>query len=186
MTGRKNCALQVPPVVPYKAQGRFPKALYMLYRTKCVLSCSVDRGSAVIFDADSGLCLSYVRILGGPKRNLDHRSFFSLDRYVNEFIQIISKEVHLNSSVRLLSESVDCVRLSSSMPSSLLYLGEINNGIHMYQFTFGPLNFCFRMCLNKNFGGSTDLAKKKRHGSTDLHTPIHPPPPPPYTNNLSS
>ena len=29
--------------------------------------------------------------------------------------------------------------------------------------------------LSKNFGGSTDLAKK-RHGS-DLHTPIHPPPP---------
>ena len=28
--------------------------------------------------------------------------------------------------------------------------------------------------LNKNFGGSTDLAKKK-HGSADLHTPIHPP-----------
>ena len=25
---------------------------------------SVDRGSAVIFDTDSGLCLSYVRILG--------------------------------------------------------------------------------------------------------------------------
>ena len=28
--------------------------------------------------------------------------------------------------------------------------------------------------LNKNFGGSTDLADK-RHGSADLHTPIHPP-----------
>ena len=27
---------------------------------------------------------------------------------------------------------------------------------------------------NKNFGGLTDLAKKK-HGSVDLHTPIHPP-----------
>ena len=46
-------------------------------------------GSAVIFDADSGLCLSYVRTLG-PKQNLDHRVFFSFDRYVNEFIQIIS------------------------------------------------------------------------------------------------
>ena len=29
--------------------------------------------------------------------------------------------------------------------------------------------------LSKTFGGSTDLAKK-RHGSADLHTPIHPPP----------
>ena len=50
---------------------------------------TVDRGSAVIFDADSELCLSCVPILG-PKRNLDHRSFLILSRYVNEFIQIIS------------------------------------------------------------------------------------------------
>ena len=50
---------------------------------------TADRGSALIFEADSGLCPSYVRTLG-PKRNLDHKSFFSLDRYVNEFIQIIS------------------------------------------------------------------------------------------------
>ena len=28
--------------------------------------------------------------------------------------------------------------------------------------------------LNKNFSRSTDLAEK-RHGSPDLHTPIHPP-----------
>ena len=31
--------------------------------------------------------------------------------------------------------------------------------------------------LNKNFGGSTDLAKK-RHGSADLHAPIPLPPHP--------
>ena len=31
---------------------------------------TVDRGSAVIFDVDSGLCLSYVRTKG-PTRNLD-------------------------------------------------------------------------------------------------------------------
>ena len=43
---------------------------------------TADRGSAVIFEADSGLCPSYVRILG-PKRNLDQKSFFSLDRHVN-------------------------------------------------------------------------------------------------------
>ena len=46
---------------------------------------TVDHGSAVIFDVDSGLCLSYVRTKG-PKRNLDHRSFFGLERYINEFI----------------------------------------------------------------------------------------------------
>ena len=28
MTGRKNCALQVPSVVSLKALGNFPKALY--------------------------------------------------------------------------------------------------------------------------------------------------------------
>ena len=38
---------------------------------------TVDHQSAVIFDADSGLRLSYVGILS-PKRNLDHRYFFSL------------------------------------------------------------------------------------------------------------
>ena len=56
---------------------------------------SVDRGSTVIFDADSGLYRSPAWILS-PKRNLDHRSFFSFGRYVNELIQIIifSKEVH--------------------------------------------------------------------------------------------
>ena len=43
----------------------------------------------MIFDADSGMCLSYIWTLG-PKRVMDHRSFFSLDRYVNEFIQILS------------------------------------------------------------------------------------------------
>ena len=42
---------------------------------------TVDRESAVIFDADSGLCLSYVQILS-PKRNLHHRSFFSLGQNV--------------------------------------------------------------------------------------------------------
>ena len=40
-----------------------------------------------IVDPDCA-CLD-VRILG-PKRNLDYRSFFSLDRYVNESIKIIS------------------------------------------------------------------------------------------------
>ena len=63
---------------------------------------TVDRGSAVNFGADSGLFLSGCLFLG-HQRNLDHRSFFSLGRYVNEFIQIISfyEKAHLNSSARL-------------------------------------------------------------------------------------
>ena len=36
---------------------------------------TVDHGSAIILDADSGLRLSYAGILG-PKQNLDHTSFF--------------------------------------------------------------------------------------------------------------
>ena len=35
MTGRKSCALQVPPVVPYKALGNFSKALYGTTRGTC-------------------------------------------------------------------------------------------------------------------------------------------------------
>ena len=58
-----------------------------------------------VFGADSGLCLSWCLILG-HNRNLDHMSFFSLGRYVDEFIQIISfyEKAHLNSGVRLLLE----------------------------------------------------------------------------------
>ena len=47
----------------------------------------------------------------------------------------------------------------------------------MYQFTFEPVHFSDVVVasdLNKNFGGSTDLAKK-RHRTEDLHTPIHSP-----------
>ena len=115
------------------------------------------------------------------KRNLGHKSFFSLDRYVNEFIQIVS--FFERSSLKLGGETVVGIELCcchQACQCLLYYLGEINSGMHMYEFTFEPLHFCFRMWssvvvsdLNKNFGGWTDLAKK-RHGSADLHTPIHP------------
>ena len=108
----------------------------------------VDRGSAVILDADSGLCQSYVRTLG-PKRNLDLRSFFRLDRCVNEFIQIIS--FFERSSFNLRCESVIglvlCVVIQHVAFFLLFSLGEINIVIHMYQFTFEPLHLCFRMWL---------------------------------------
>ena len=106
----------------------------------------VDCGSAVIFDADSGFGLSYVRILV-PERNLDHGSFFSLGRNVNESIQIIS--FFKRSSFKLRRETVVGIVLCYSHQECCLlyYLGEINSGIHMYQFTFEPLHFCFRMWL---------------------------------------
>ena len=95
----------------------------------------VDRGSTLIFDADSGLCVSHVRTLS-PKRNLDHRSFFSHAWYVDEFIQILFfREVHFNSGVRLLLELSLCC---CHQPCCLLYyLGEINSGINR---TSLPLN----------------------------------------------
>ena len=90
----------------------------------------MERGSAVIFSADSGLCLSYVRILG-PKQNLNHRSFFNLDWYVNELIQIIySKEVHFNSGVRLLLELYCAVVIKHV--AFFTDFGKINSGVHMY------------------------------------------------------
>ena len=85
---------------------------------------TADRGSAVIFEADSGLCLSSVRTLG-PKRNLDHKSVFSLDRYVNEFVQVIS--FFERTSFYLRCETVigiqwNCtVLLSTSTLPSLLF-----------------------------------------------------------------
>ena len=66
---------------------------------------TVDRGSAVVLTRvpDCSCLKTYVRILG-PKRNLDHRSFFRLDRYVNKFIQIIS--FFERSSFKLRCETV--------------------------------------------------------------------------------
>ena len=76
-----------------------------------------------------------VRILGS-KRNLDYRFFFSLGWYVNEFIQIIS--FLERSSFKLRCETVIGIVLCCSHQTCCLlyYLGEINSGIHMYQFTF--------------------------------------------------
>ena len=97
-------------------------------------------------EADSGLCLSYVRNLG-PKRNLDHKSFFSLDRYVNEFIQIIS--FFERSSVYLRCETANGIVLCCCHQACCLlyYFGKMNCGIYMYQFTFEPLHLYFRMWL---------------------------------------
>ena len=92
---------------------------------------TADGGSAVIFDADSRLCLSYVRTLG-RKRNLDHKSFFSLDWHVNEFIQIMS--FFERSSFYLRRETVIGIVLCCCHQARCLlyYFGRINSGIHMY------------------------------------------------------
>ena len=56
---------------------------------------------------------------------------------------LFSKEVHLNSGVRLLLE-LYCVVVIKHV-AFFTILGKINNAIHMYQFTFEPLHLCFRM-----------------------------------------
>ena len=86
---------------------------------------TVNLGSAVIFNADSGLCRSFVRIL-------DHRSFFSLGINVNssKLFLFSRAEVHLNSGVRLLLE-LYCVIVIKNV-AFFTILDEINSGIHMY------------------------------------------------------
>ena len=106
---------------------------------------TADRGSAVIFEADSGLWLSFVRTLG-PNRNLDHKSFFSLDQHVNEFIQFLfSKEVQFNSGVRLLLELYCAVVIKQIAYFTILAM--VTVVFTVYQFTFEPLHLCFRMWL---------------------------------------
>ena len=108
------------PIWPQKSHGFW---IFAVNREDSVANFenTVDhRGSAVIFDADSGLCLSYVRILC-PKRNLCQRSLFSLSRYVNEFIQIIS--FFERSSFKLRFETViGIVSCYSHQACCLLYV----------------------------------------------------------------
>ena len=116
----------------------------------------------MIFDADSGLCLSYLRTLG-PKRNLDHRSFFCLDRLLmrSSKLLLFSKDVRFNSGVRLLLELYCFCHRARCL---LYYLGEINSGIHMYLWTLISLLLSEVVVvsdLDKSFGGSTDLADRR-------------------------
>ena len=100
---------------------------------------TVNHGSAVIFNADSGLCRSYVRIL-------DHRSFFSLGINVNSSkLFLFSSEVHLNSGVRLLLELYCAVVIKQIAYFTILAM--VTVVFTVYQFTFEPLHLCFRMWL---------------------------------------
>ena len=76
----------------------------------------------------------YVPILG-PKRNLDHRSFYSRGRNVNEFIQIIS--FFERRSFKIMRDTVIGIVLCYSHQACYLlyYLAEINGGILIYQFS---------------------------------------------------
>ena len=54
MTGRESRVLQVPPVVPYKALGKFPKALYGTMGG----TCSIPK---VLYRATGGTCSAFFR-----------------------------------------------------------------------------------------------------------------------------
>ena len=84
------------------------------------------------------------------------------------------KEVHLNSGVRLLLE-LHCVVVIKHVAFTIWPKLTVAFTVPVYLWTFTLLfsDVVVVSDLNKNFGGSTDLAKK-RHGSADLHTPIHP------------
>ena len=146
-------------IILRKIEKRNKKRIHKCVRSRMAdFENTVDCRSAVIFDADSGLYLSSAQILG-PKRNLDHRSFFSLGRNVTEFIQIIS--FFERSSFKLRCETIIGIPCCCHQACCLLYcLGEINSGIHMCQLTFMSLfsDMVVVLDLNKNFSGSTDLA----------------------------
>ena len=138
---------------------------------------TLDRGSAVILDADSRLWLFYAWILG-PKQTLDQRSFLSLGRNVNELIQVIS--VFKRSSFKLRCETVIGIALCySHQACCLLHIwAKLTVAFtctslpwNLYSSVFGcGCGFGFE----QKFWWINGFGEKKR-GSVDLHTPIHPP-----------
>ena len=68
MTGRESRVLQVPSVVPYKALGKFPKALYGTTGSTCSIpkalygtmggTCSIPK---VLYRATGGTCSAFFR-----------------------------------------------------------------------------------------------------------------------------
>ena len=81
-----------------------------------------------------------------------------------------SKEVHLNSSVRLLLE-LYCVVVFFTIWTKLTVAFTCTS-LRLNLYTVFGCGCGFR--FEQNFGGSKYLAKK-RHGSSDLHTPTHSP-----------
>ena len=85
---------------------------------------TVNHGSAVIFDADSGSwVIKEIWII-------DLSSALVLMLISSSKLFLFSKEVHLNSGVRLLLE-LYCVIVIKNV-AFFTILDEINSGIHMY------------------------------------------------------
>ena len=95
----------------------------------------------------------------GADSGLDHLSFFSLGRYINEFIQIVS--FFERNSFKLRCEFVIAIVLCHSHEACCFhhYLCEIIASLPL-TFTLPLPDVVVVSELNKNFGGSMDLAKK--------------------------
>ena len=120
-------------------------------------------------------CLD-IRILS-PKRNLDHRPFVSLGRYVNEFIQIIS--LFERSSFKLRCETVIGIALCCSQKHVAFFTICAKLRV-AFIFTSLPLNYDTSVSgcrcgfgFEQKYWWIDGFSENKRHGSTDLHTTIH-------------
>jgi len=82
---------------------------------------------------------------------------------------LFSNKAHLNSGVRLLLELHYVIVIKH-----VAFFTICAKLLVTMAFTFTFPDVIVVSGLNKNIGGSTDLAKK-RDGSTDFYTPIHPP-----------
>ena len=126
------------------------------------------------FGADSGLCLSDL----DPTPNLDRRSFSSLGRYVNEFIQIIS--FFDRSSFKL---------QQSNLKMRLL-LCEINNSIYIYQITFERLasvsGYGCGVGFEQKYWRIDGFGEKKARLGGPACPYLPPPPPSPQLSKMSS
>ena len=104
---------------------------------------TVDRGSAVILDAGIPYCtcLMFVSWVLLEIWNANFSSALGVMSMSSYKLFLFSIEVHLNSGV-IIGIVLCCCHQTRCL---LYYLGEINNGIYMYQFTFEPLHFCLWM-----------------------------------------
>ena len=125
-------------------------------------------------------------------------SSFGIGRYVNEFIISFFEQSSFKLGRETIRGSVLCY--SHQACCLLYYLCKINNGIHIYQFTFELVPRFSILFLPWSKGGREERVWEqgcvsrcgcgfgfeqkywringfggKRYGSADLHTPIHSP-----------
>ena len=138
---------------------------------------TAHRGWAVIFDSDSGLYLSYVPWVLNEIWITNLSSALIGMLMSSSKLFLFSKELHFISGVRLLLELYCAVVIKHV--AFFYYFGKMNSGIftgtslplNLYTSVFGcgcGFGFEQKFWRIDGFG-------EKRHGSADLHTPIHPP-----------